>query len=160
VQPLPTAEPVRREPRRAPALADFPLGAHLVTPRRGYVHHGIYVGEGRVVHYSGLSRSLRRGAVEEVTLAQFAGGRPVAIRSSTSPVFAPSIVVERARSRLGEDRYRIATNNCEHFCTWCLQGEGRSDQIDRFLRWPRVLAAALPQFAAAIRPAASRPGWV
>ena len=32
-----------------------PLGAHLTTPRRGYNHHGEYVGRGRVVHYAGLS---------------------------------------------------------------------------------------------------------
>ena len=41
-----------------------PMGAHLVTPRRRYCHHGIYVGDGKVVHYAGLSRSLRRGPVE------------------------------------------------------------------------------------------------
>lgn len=29
---------------------DLPLGAHLTTPRRGYVHHGIYAGSGRVIH--------------------------------------------------------------------------------------------------------------
>jgi lecithin:retinol acyltransferase len=39
-----------------------PLGAHLVTPRRAYTHHGIYVGLGRVVQYGGLSRGLGRGA--------------------------------------------------------------------------------------------------
>ncbi|WP_316867889.1 styrene monooxygenase/indole monooxygenase family protein [Ralstonia mannitolilytica] len=29
------------------------LGAHLITPRLGYWHHGIYVGNGKVVHYAG-----------------------------------------------------------------------------------------------------------
>jgi hypothetical protein len=29
-------------------------------------------------------------------------------------------------SRLGERRYRILTNNCEHFCEWCLNGASRS----------------------------------
>ena len=24
-----------------------PIGAHVVTPRRAYTHHGIYVGDGR-----------------------------------------------------------------------------------------------------------------
>ena len=31
------------------------LGTHLVASRRGYTHHGIYVGGGMVVHYAGLS---------------------------------------------------------------------------------------------------------
>ena len=49
-----------------------PLGSHLVTPRRGYLHHGIYVGGCRVVHYSGLVHGLRGGPVEEVPLSRFA----------------------------------------------------------------------------------------
>ena len=40
---------------------DFPLGAHIVTPRRWYTHHGIYVGAGQVVHYAGLSDLLPIG---------------------------------------------------------------------------------------------------
>src|ERR1700746_783770 len=30
------------------------LGSHIVTPRFGYLHHGIYVGGGKIVHYAGL----------------------------------------------------------------------------------------------------------
>ena len=44
-----------------------PLGSHIVTPRCGYTHHGIYVGHGRVVQYAGLAHGLRTGPVEEVT---------------------------------------------------------------------------------------------
>ena len=38
--------------------------------------------------------------------------------------------VERARSRLGEDRYRLWSNNCEHFVHWCLTGSARSRQVE------------------------------
>jgi hypothetical protein len=32
----------------------------------------------------------------------------------------------RARSRAGENCYRLLTNNnCEHFCEWCLRGKAR-----------------------------------
>ncbi len=111
----------------------LPLGAHLVTPRFGYVHHGIHVGGGRVVHYAGLSRLLwLRGPVEEVTLAQFAGGRAVTIKHRPLPRFSPEEIVARARGRLGEDRYRLTSNNCEHFCEWCLSGESRSEQVERY----------------------------
>ena len=44
----------------------------MLTPRRGYIHHGIYVGQGLVVQYAGLSREVRRGPVEEVPVSQFA----------------------------------------------------------------------------------------
>jgi hypothetical protein len=120
----------------------FPLGAHLVTPRRGYAHHGIYVGGGRVVHYAGLSRSLLRGPVEEVSLAQFAAGHDVAVKSRPLARFAPQDVVARARSRLGENRYRLMSNNCEHFCEWCVAGVARSEQVDRLVERMRAAARA------------------
>jgi hypothetical protein len=107
-----------------------PMGAHLVTPRRGYLHHGIYVGEGRVVHYSGLSYRLRRGPVEEVSLACFSRGRGAWVRFGAPSAFDLWEVIERARSRVGENCYRLFTNNCEHFCEWCLRGEPRSQQVE------------------------------
>jgi Lecithin retinol acyltransferase len=52
-------------------------------------------------------------------------------------------VVRRARSRIGEDNYRLLTNNCEHFCEWCLRGEPRSYQVEARLALPlRALQAA------------------
>jgi hypothetical protein len=154
----------RRGNARPPAPGaphDFAAGTHLVTLRRGYAHHGIYVGNGRVVHYSGLSRSLRRGPVEEVSLEHFAAGRTVLIKPTANARFDGTEVVARARSRLGEDRYRIASNNCEHFCAWCVYGEPRSEQVERlvstrllsFLR--RFRPFSRPSHALAERPAES-----
>ena len=113
------------DPAREP-----PLGAHLVTPRRGYTHHGIYVGRGRVVQYGGVFLGLRRGPVEEVALLQFARGRAIWLRLEESRQFDRDEVVHRARARLGEDRYNVLSNNCEHFCEWCVRGESRSHQVD------------------------------
>jgi hypothetical protein len=113
------------DPEREP-----PLGAHMVAARRGYTHHGIYVGGGRVVQYGGLSWGLRRGPVEEVPLSQFSRGRRVWVRAVESRWFDPHEIARRARLRLGEDRYSVLTNNCEHFCEWCVRGEPRSYQVD------------------------------
>jgi Lecithin retinol acyltransferase len=110
-----------------------PLAAHLVTPRRGYIHHGLYVGNGRIIHYPGLIRGFRLRAVEEVSLEQFARGRPVAVRADSNRRFDREDVVRRARSRLGENRYHIIRNNCEHFCEWCLSGVSRSRQLESVL---------------------------
>src|ERR1700675_138779 len=79
-----------------------PLGAHMVTPRRGYTHHGIYVGRGRVVQYGGVSLGLRRGPVEEVALSQFARGHRIWLRLEEPRRFDRDEVVHRARARLGE----------------------------------------------------------
>jgi hypothetical protein len=123
----------------------LPLAAHIITPRVGYRHHGIYVGDGKVVHYRGLCRGWRAGPVEEVSLAEFARGRPVRVRPHANARFDREAVVARARSRLGEDAYRLLTNNCEHFCEWCVDGRQRSLQIEEWRARPRrLLRTALP----------------
>jgi Lecithin retinol acyltransferase len=120
------------------------LASHIVTPRRGYLHHGIYVGGGKIVHYAGLAYGLQRRPVEETTLDRFAAGRPVWVRCGAAPAFSNREVIHRARSRMGEDGYRLLTNNCEHFCEWCLRGEHRSYQAEAWLARPgRALNAAI-----------------
>jgi Lecithin retinol acyltransferase len=110
-----------------------PIGAHLITLRRCYTHHGIYAGQGSVFHYAGLARDLRPGPVEEVSLERFANGRPVHIECRSAPALDEQDIVSRARSRLGENRYRLLTNNCEHFSEWSRFGASRSHQVERWL---------------------------
>lgn len=127
----------------------LPLGAHLTTPRRGYLHHGIYAGSGRVIHYAGFSRRLRRGPVEEVALPRFANGHPLHVHVRPAPQFMGAAAVERARSRIGEDRYSFWSNNCEHFIEWCISGSSRSRQVEAWrARLQSALAALrLPRLA-------------
>jgi hypothetical protein len=107
------------------------IGTHMTTSRFGYTHHGIYVGDGRIVHYPGLSAFRPSGSVQEVSVAEFALGHPVRVVHHLRLPFSPEEIVRRARSRLGEDNYRLLTNNCEHFCSWCLSGISRSPQVER-----------------------------
>jgi len=125
-----------------------PLGSHVVTSRCGYQHHGIYVGDGKVVHYAGLAHGLHRGPVEEISLARFTGGHPGWVRSDATPNFDRREVIRRARSRLGEDSYRLLTNNCEHFCEWCLWDERRSYQVEAWLAGPGRALHAMIRFIA------------
>jgi Lecithin retinol acyltransferase len=108
-------------------------GTHLVTSRRGYMHHGIYVGRGMVVHYAGLSRFLHPGPVEEVTMSRFSMGRPVRIIEHSESKYSPQEIIRRARSRLGENDYQVLRNNCEHFCNWCTSGRSHSTQVESTL---------------------------
>ena len=110
-----------------------PLGAHLVTPRFAYAHHGVYVGSGAVVHYGGFPCHWRRGPVEEISLELFAYGHPVWVRPARPNGLPCAEIVRRARSRLGESRYRLISNNCEHLTEWCVNGEHRSPQVERFV---------------------------
>lgn len=137
-------------------------GAHLVTPWLGYTHHGIYVGDGNVVHYGALMYDVIRKPVEEVSLAAFAEGRRVYVVTHAEGAFDAEEIIRRARSRLGENHYRLLSNNCEHFVEWCLHDEHRSFQVQTALEFPRwfgerVLAAVL-RYAARWR--AGRPGRI
>lgn len=120
-----------------------PIGAHLVTPRTAYWHHGLYVGNGKVVHYAGWSRAFHRGPIEEISLDEFASGRAIWITQYRRREFSGKEAVARARSRIGEARYRLLTNNCEHFCNWCISGHNRSYQADKLLFWPRMIHRGL-----------------
>jgi hypothetical protein len=111
-------------------------GAHLVTRRQGYIQHGIYAGNGEVIHYVGFKGFLRCGPVAKTSLANFANGYGLSIETSTAAQYVGVEIVRRAASRLGEDDYRLLTNNCEHFCTWCLSGQGRSQQVEALMARP------------------------
>lgn len=106
------------------------VGSHLITPRTLYTHHGIYVGDGKVVHYSGLADGLDSGPVEVADLETFASGKGFAVKTYKNS-FPSDIVASRARSRVGESAYNVFNNNCEHFCLWCIVGDHASPQVDR-----------------------------
>jgi Lecithin retinol acyltransferase len=110
------------------------LAAHLLSSRGLYTHHGLYAGHERVIHYRGLVAGLRGGPVEEVSLAQFARGHRIRVRIQAAS-FDDQEVIRRARQRLGERRYRLLSNNCEHLCEWCLRGVSRSAQVEALSRW-------------------------
>lgn len=124
----------------SPAEADVEiglgLGAHLVCERDGYFHHGIYVGNGQVIHYGGFHHAGGRRPVEAISLRSFAAGRPIGVRGEPAAAYRGNDAVARARSRLGEDKYGLLTNNCEHFCTWCIGGVARSEQVHRCVTNP------------------------
>jgi hypothetical protein len=88
-------------------IESLPIGAHLTSPRHGYLHHGIYAGAGQVIHYSDFKRLFPKGRVEQVPLDRFSRGRSVQVKASAAPAFSGVQAVERARTRLGENRYRF-----------------------------------------------------
>jgi hypothetical protein len=113
------------------------LGAHLVTPWRGFAHHGIYLGAGRVIHYNARMYRLNRRPVEETDMREFAEGRAVFEVSHAEGTCETDEVIRRARSRLGEDQYHLFNNNCEHLVEWCLHGVARSFQVESVLDFPQ-----------------------
>lgn len=104
------------------------IGDHLVTPRIGYTHHGLYLGNQQVIHYSGKSAH-DQGSIQQVTLEEFCDGKACRVRDYPFRVYGRKESVERAHQRLGEARYSILFNNCEQFVAWCIMGFGYSEQL-------------------------------
>jgi Lecithin retinol acyltransferase/PspA/IM30 family len=93
-----------------------------------YEHHGIDCGDNSVIHYRKPSET-----IERTSLNVFARGNVIYIREySDGFSFLSDHVVERAESRLGEQKYNLLFNNCEHFATWCKTGISYSKQISKF----------------------------
>ncbi|SHE67825.1 lecithin retinol acyltransferase family protein [Acidocella aminolytica] len=109
---------------------DLEPGTHLVSRRLGYTHHGIYIGDGLVIHYSGLAHDLKPGMVEVTKFSDFRGNQLVWVRPHPNAPHHGEQIVKRARSRLGEDGYSVFGNNCQHFVNWCIYGKHESSQVD------------------------------
>ncbi|HBL59364.1 MAG TPA: NC domain-containing protein [Cyanobacteria bacterium UBA8803] len=92
-----------------------------------YEHHGIDCGDGTVIHYRKPSET-----IERTSLSTFTQGQTVYAKRYPT-CFIPDVVVRRAESRLGEKKYNLLSNNCEHFATWCKTGVSDSQQIRDFV---------------------------
>src|SRR5574344_1759105 len=108
-------------------------GDPLVSPRPGFTHHGLYVGNNEVIHYAGYSSGEESGQVVLTSLEVFRNGHPCRVVSHSLRRYTPGQSVERAWSRLGEAHYSALFNNCEHFVTWCIQGFHYSAQVQRLV---------------------------
>lgn len=54
-------------------------------------------------------------------------------RSLKYHLYSPEETIKRAKSRLGENKYSLIWNNCEHFAIWCKTGLEESKQVDEVL---------------------------
>ena len=107
-----------------------------------YMHHGIDIGDGTVVHArpDDFRSPLAGGRVERTSLADFAGGGTVLVTTEPPAVYPPDDVVARAIEHVGREGYCPVVDNCEHFATWCATGKRTSRQVDIVLA--RISGAA------------------
>ncbi len=96
---------------------------HITTSRILYMHHGIYLGDEGVIHYSDSK------GIEIVSLDEFRQGSGVSVCNSLTAAFDNDEIIVRAKSRLNEDNYCLVSNNCEHFVNWCIAGKKSSHQV-------------------------------
>lgn len=120
-----------------------------------YMHHGIDVGDGTVIHArpDDFRFPLAGGRVERTSLAEFADGGAVLVTTEPLARYAPDDIVARALEHVGRPGYCPVVDNCEHFATWCATGDRRSRQVDivvgRITAGVSRAAAALSARAAA-----------
>lgn len=85
-------------------------------------HHGIYVGNGEVIH-------ARKGhGVVRAPLGAFSCGKPVEIVRAPSNSIHCSQILRRSQSCLGTP-YHLFDFNCEHFASWAWGEQPHSEQL-------------------------------
>jgi hypothetical protein len=117
---------------------------HIYINCSGYHHHGLYIGGGKVLHYSGFAEKFKKGAVTTVTLKEFLGDDSTMLvmpYTEDERKFSPEEVVSRGLSRLDENDYHLFDNNCEHFVSWCITGEAKSKQVESAKKSGSALSA-------------------
>lgn len=97
--------------------------SHLISPRIGYEHHGLYVGNQQVIHLTSQNR------IELVSLNSFCDGNRYQIKPYQSQ-FSQDEIIARAYAQLGYSDYNLAFNNCEHFVNSCIHDTPRSQQVE------------------------------
>ncbi len=107
-------------------------GDHLVVSRGSYTHHGIYEGDGTVIHFVGLRASKDLAIVRRDTLEAFADGAAIEVHPyNGARCFPPDEIVRRARSQLGKRGYHVLNNNCEVLARWAVTNDAHSEQALR-----------------------------
>lgn len=101
-------------------------GDHIYINCGNYTHHGIDCGDGTAIHYIGESM---QGVISRTSMDAFTSGKQLFTRQYEI-CDLPEIIIQRAESRLGEDRYNLLFNNCEHFSSWCKTGKHESEQVN------------------------------
>jgi hypothetical protein len=114
-------DPIKAIGRQLKAQHDLDLADHLCVQMPGFTHHGLYIGNHKVIHYS-------KGQIRMDSLEEFQKFSKIIVLDSPITRSRKS-VISRAKIRLGEKEYNVVFNNCEHFVTWCRSGGEYSDTI-------------------------------
>jgi hypothetical protein len=121
----------------------FERGDHVRVwrPLPGFWHHGVYVGDASLIHYSGEVGRKRDASICRVSGSEFLSGTDGEVVPHDRS-FTPNDVVARAETRLGETGYHVVFRNCEHFANWCKEGDARSEHVRRAPLVPLVARGA------------------
>jgi hypothetical protein len=92
-----------------------------------FTHQGIDCGDGTVIHFSKSKGKISRDSMSSFASASLDGN---IYAYEYVDCYSPSVVVQRAKSKVGQTGYNLFGNNCEHFATWCKTGDWESQQVN------------------------------
>ena len=125
-------------------------GDHIRVKRQLYYHHGIYVSDEEVIHFSGRNSDgildWENCEIIVTTLAEFLNGGRLEVRRylkcEKCKINDKDYIVQKAKSYIGKKGYNLFTNNCEHFANYCTMDKKVSEQVDKIisLHLPKTLA--------------------
>ncbi len=104
-------------------------GLAVKIGRRGYSHYAIVSDRHADDRPMLISLSRRTGTVAEESWDEVVQGREVT-RSGLPSELPPAEIIARARSHIGRRRYRLLSDNCEHFVCEVLGLPSRSRQLE------------------------------
>jgi hypothetical protein len=114
---------------------DLNQGDHIYVRRKGllYSHHGIYFGEGTVIHFKGAVREKKDPVVIKTDLENFLNSGKLKRRDYKRRL-PHDETLRIAIDHLSKKGYSLAFNNCEHFASYCATGKKRSAQVRNVVR--------------------------
>lgn len=104
----------------------------LAFRQQGYTHHGIYIGDGKVIEFSGLASGYGKGPIQIVNLENFSGNSSIYRWNYDfyrEEIYSPDEIVLRALSQIGTLDYNVLSKNCENFANWCVTGRSICRQV-------------------------------
>ena len=115
-------------------------GDHIRVSCQHYYHHGVYLGNNEVIHYTAENNDgiadPNSVKVRKTSLDFFANGNPVekATYSFLEKRNRNSVdkIIENANAHLGEGGYNFANHNCEDFVNLCCYKKTPKTQVDSF----------------------------
>ena len=116
-------------------------------------HHGIYVNDNKVIHFSGgegntnnLGNDILDAKITLTTITGFMSNKVKCYRMNENySVIKRDEIISRAYSELGSKfgGYNIVNNNCEHFSNWCRTGNRFSYQTDLISKVSKYILKSL-----------------
>lgn len=114
-----------------------------------YYHHGIDMGDGTVIHFSGEPLNRKTAKVARVTEEEFLCGqrKEVIEYFDGESSLTPEDTVRLAEELIETEGYHLFYNNCEHFATYCKTGRKRSRQVQSLKKKAAVAAGTVMALA-------------